>query len=188
MAGVEQIIIAALIVLSVIVAGVFQVTGLVRSGKRRVNWNWFLGCLIYFGTAGYLMGEISALLKESATLTDQSREANRRVYTAEHDRATPAEVRAAIADHQRIQSQALATFRHTFRVLHRDEIVLDVEGVAVLAFGAHLLFRAIRARRRVQALKRSGCCIHCGYDLRFGGERCPECGARRPAAIETLSG
>lgn len=37
------------------------------------------------------------------------------------------------------------------------------------------LLPAWRRRRR----RRRGLCEHCGYDLRFSGERCPECGRRR---------
>jgi hypothetical protein len=57
---------------------------------------------------------------------------------------------------------------------------------------ALVLFRRVRARRRVQ----QGRCVACGYDLRASPDRCPECGAvpekpahnppmRRPATAGT---
>ncbi|HEV2295397.1 MAG TPA: hypothetical protein VGR35_16220 [Tepidisphaeraceae bacterium] len=45
-------------------------------------------------------------------------------------------------------------------------LVLALPGLRVMA-------RMAGARRR----RDSGCCVNCGYDLRGGHERCPECGA-----------
>ena len=54
---------------------------------------------------------------------------------------------------------------------------------AALPVGRVILGVRARARRR----RRSGknVCTACGYDLRATPERCPECGAGRPAALGT---
>ena len=38
---------------------------------------------------------------------------------------------------------------------------------------------AVRRERWTVKANNSGCCPHCGYDLRATLDRCPECGARK---------
>jgi hypothetical protein len=56
--------------------------------------------------------------------------------------------------------------------------------VLVLVAGMKLGFREGVREAEVEERLKHGLCTDCGYDLRGGGERCPECGAlavkRRP--------
>ena len=54
-----------------------------------------------------------------------------------------------------------------------------------LTFGAPATVPLLRWRR-VRAWRRAGKCAACGYDLRAGGDRCPECGTPAETAFRRL--
>ncbi len=58
------------------------------------------------------------------------------------------------------------------RFPHWPPIVLLLTPLAFALWGAGRRYRR----------SKSGCCIHCGYDLRGSSERCPECGSYRPTS------
>lgn len=45
------------------------------------------------------------------------------------------------------------------------------------------VIRFLKRRRRLQ----TGCCTHCGYDLRASKDRCPECGTLIPQKTEAAA-
>jgi hypothetical protein len=54
-----------------------------------------------------------------------------------------------------------------------DQLIVPIGILSVLAI---LPLLAIRRLNRSLQRESSGCCVHCGYDLRATPERCPECG------------
>ena len=56
------------------------------------------------------------------------------------------------------------------------EMIVPIWFIA-LFLAVPLIYAYKRPAWRRQRLARQGRCIHCGYDLRASGERCPECGA-----------
>jgi hypothetical protein len=49
----------------------------------------------------------------------------------------------------------------------------------IFAFGI-LSFFLIMHEGRQKGRRQRGCCLNCGYDLRFSPDRCPECGTASP--------
>jgi hypothetical protein len=73
---------------------------------------------------------------------------------------------------------ALVTGRYVWlRVYHGHALLL-----ALLPTAAVLLPR-LRARLRTRLRASTGRCVSCGYDLRAGHDRCPECGASPAAPV-----
>jgi len=55
--------------------------------------------------------------------------------------------------------------------------LLGVVGFSAILPGVWIVLRIRRGR-----VKKAGCCVVCGYDLRASPERCPECGTVRTSA------
>ncbi len=65
-------------------------------------------------------------------------------------------------------------------------ISLTVPILVASAWPAWVACSALLARRRGAARRVKGLCANCGYDLRAGGDICPECG--RPASPASANG
>jgi hypothetical protein len=66
--------------------------------------------------------------------------------------------------------------------MHQRFIIFSIWPIT-LASAILPALSALRWRRR-RTRTRRGLCIHCGYDLRGGGDVCSECGAPRPVAVK----
>ena len=69
--------------------------------------------------------------------------------------------------------------------MHQRFIIFPIWPIT-LASAILPTFSTLRWRRR-RTRTRRGLCIHCGYDLRGGGDVCSECGAPRPVPPGTAN-